>query len=91
MKKRGSEQIEEKKNEAQRAKPHTSIPAVDALIREEEQTRKKERTKEETESGSLTQLPWTLRSTPTTHRDHSEPIPVTPWPTRGIRYYYIRK
>ena len=35
-----------KRIEAQRAKPRTRTPAVDALIGDEEQTRKKEKSKE---------------------------------------------
>ena len=53
--------------EAQRAKPRTPTPAIDALIGDEEQTEKEEITG----SGSLTQLSWTLQSPSTTRRDHT--------------------
>ena len=35
--------LKRKRSEAQRAKPRTSIPAIDALIGKEEQTRNKKR------------------------------------------------
>ena len=56
-----------KKNRSRfRGRNPTSIPVIDALIGEEEQTGKKKRErKKETGEGSPTQLPWTLRSPPT--------------------------
>ena len=59
-----------KRIEAQQAKPRPSIPANYALI-DEEQTGKEERTKKETGNWSPTHLPWSLRSPPTTYRDHT--------------------
>ena len=67
-KKKGLKRWIKKRIEAQRVEPRTPTPAVDALKGEEE---KEERTKKETGSGSPTQLPWTLRSPPTNHRDHT--------------------
>ena len=52
----GSEKMEEKKFEAQRAKPHTPTPAIDALIGDEEQTGKEKREKG---CGTPIQLHWT--------------------------------
>ena len=62
---------EEKRIEEQRAKPLPSIPAIDALIGDEEQTGKSREQRKKQGTGPQTQLPWTLRSPPTTHRYHT--------------------
>ena len=58
-----------KKNvtEEERGKPLAPTRVTDALIRDEEQTGKK---KKDTVSGHQPQVPWTIRSPPTTPRDH---------------------
>ena len=46
--------------------------AIDAPIGDEEQNENRKRTnKKETKSGPQTKLPWTIRSPPTNHRDHT--------------------
>ena len=58
--------MEEKRIQAQRAKPRTQTPAVDALIGEKEQTGQKERTKKNREQvteemlkgGSVMMVNW---------------------------------
>ena len=62
---------ERKGIEVQRAKPPTPTRAIDVLIGNEEQNEKYKRKKKETESELLTQLPWTLSSSPTTRTDHT--------------------
>ena len=56
-----------KKKKDRATEGETPTPAIDALIGDEEQTGKKE----ETESGSPTQISWTIQSPPTTLIDHT--------------------
>ena len=57
-----------KEIKAQRVKPPIPSWVVDTLIGDEEQNGKWEK---ETESGSPTQLPWTIWSPPAMRRDHT--------------------
>ena len=57
--------------EEQRVKHQTPSSATDALIGDEDQNGKQNRTKRKTGSRSPTQLPRTIQSPPTTCRDHT--------------------
>ena len=62
---------ETRRKERRRVKPPTSTLAIEALIGEEENGKQKKELKKETESGSLTQLPWIIQWLLTTHMDHT--------------------
>ena len=55
---------------AQRTKRPTTTREIDALIGDEEEQKAVER-KRKTRRWTLTKLPWTIRSPPTTRRDHT--------------------
>ena len=57
--------------EAHRAKHPTPSQATDTHIGEEGRAEAEERKKKETESGSPTQLPWTIWSSLTTCMDYT--------------------
>ena len=57
--------------EAQEAELPTQTRAMDALIGEDEQHRKRRKKRKETGSGTPTQLPWTIWSPLTTRMDHT--------------------
>ena len=69
--KQGRRAKERKGTEAQKAKTPTPTRVIDALIGDGEQNEKQKNKKKETVRGPSTQLPWTLRSPPTTRRDHT--------------------
>ena len=72
--------------EAQRLKHSTPSQATDVPRGDEEQKGKR---KEETESGSPTQLPWIIQSPPTTRRHHTMTLFVLPTRPTGHIYIYM--
>ena len=68
----GSEKMEEKKRiKAQRENSRISILPVLELIGDAEQTGRKEKREQRKKQKAGLQLPWALRSHPTTRRDHT--------------------
>ena len=67
----GGENMEEKRIEAQWAKPRTPTLAIDALIGDEEPMRKRRGDREKSRSGPPAQLSGTCHSPPTTCRYHT--------------------